>query len=133
MGYWNQTTSKFTFPAFTTKNDMPREFTIAQDAEIFKLLKSLTAGRNADDALFHRNGRPAKDYGGLWEQLTAGMRNTAGEPVTVHDLTRSAHSHMHAKGIGAKDAGTHLTPDVFLRYVQPTDKEQQAKARRIEE
>jgi integrase len=132
VGYWNPTTSIFTLPPFTTKNDMPREVHIARNGAIYQMLEQLTKGRNAEDALFHRNGKPVRDYRGLWETLTAGMLNTQGQPVTPHDLRRSALSNMHSKGFGAKDAGTHLTADVFLRYVQPTDAEQQAKAARIE-
>jgi integrase len=132
--YFDHETSTFGLPAFTTKNDMPRVVRLVRDGEIFQMLTKLTAGRDGDAPLFMRNGKPVRDYRGEWAKQTAGMSGGSGKggSITIHDLRRSALSGMDAKGITAKQAGTHLTADVFARYIVPTDQEQEANAAKIE-
>lgn len=133
VGYFDSDKSVFTLPAFTTKNKQEREVTIKRDGEIYQMLLKLTTGRPPDDALFTRNGRPVRDFRGAWAKLTLGITNGRGGHVTIHDLRRSAITAMTNKGIGAEQAGTHLSPDVFRRYVSQSEEEQQQIASRIEE
>jgi integrase len=130
--YFDAKEATFTLPPFTTKNSQERVVDIVPDGEIFKMLAKLTAGRNSGDALFHRNGRPVKDYRKTFEKLTKGMDNGQGGHVTIHDLRRSAITGMSNKGVTAAQAGTHLTPDVFNRYIQRSKAERQATAAVIE-
>lgn len=134
VSYFNAKESTFTLPAFTTKNKVERVVDIMRDGEIFKKLVKLTEGRNSDDALFHRNGKGVKDYRGQWEKLTAGMTGGSGKDgrITIHDLRRSAITAMSEKGITAAQAGTHLTSDLFNRYISRNKAEKQATAAVIE-
>ena len=133
VGYFDPKTSVFTLPAFTTKNKMERRVPIRRDGEIFQMLVKLTEGRKSTEALFTRNGKPVRDYRGAWEVLTEGITNGRGGHVTIHDLRRSAITGMANKGIGADKAGTHLTADVFNRYISHSEEEEQATAASIEE
>jgi integrase len=96
------------------------------------MLVKLTGGRSSQDALFTRKGVPVRDYRGAWAKVTEGITNGRGGHVTIHDLRRSAFTGMSNKGIGSLEAGTHLTVDVFARYIVRTDAEQQATAPKIE-
>jgi hypothetical protein len=60
VGYFNPQASALTLPAFTTKNKIERVVDINPSGEIFKMLVKLTEGREAEAALFTRNGRPSK-------------------------------------------------------------------------
>jgi integrase len=131
-GWFDATTSVFTLPAYNTKNKMERRVPIQRDGDIFKMLVQLTEGRDADAALLTRNSKPVKDYRVAWKTLTAGITNGRGGHVTVHDLRRSAITGMSNKGIGADQAGTHLTPLVFSRYISRSESEEQAMAAKIE-
>jgi hypothetical protein len=74
-----------------------------------------------------------RDYRGAWAKITQGITNGRGGHVTIHDLRRSAITGMSNKGIGAAQAGTHLTPDVFNRYIsRSVQEEQQTAAAQIE-
>jgi integrase len=132
--YFDAKASVFTLPAFTTKNAMERRVPIKHDGEIYRMLIKLTAGRDKDAALFTRNGKAVKDYRGAWEKLVEGLTGGSGKGgcVTVHDLRRSAITGMSNKGIGAAEAGTHLTADVFNRYISRSEEEEQATAAKIE-
>lgn len=132
VSYFDTANSVFILPAFTTKNSQERRVPIQRDGEIFKMLVKLTAGRPGDAALFTRNGRPVKDYRKAWMLLTEGITNGRGGRVTPHDLRRSAISEAKKKGFGASDFGTHLTADVFNRYVSRDKEEEQAIAAAIE-
>lgn len=134
VGYFDAKDSSFTLPAFSTKNKMERRVPIHRDGDIYKMLVKLTKGRPASDALFVRsNGEPVKDYRRAWENLTEGITNGRGGHVTIHDLRRSAISEAKAKGFGSSEFGTHLTADVFNRYVSRTDVEEQTNSKLIEE
>jgi integrase len=134
VGYFDAKDSSFTLPTYSTKNKMERRVPIKRDGEIYKMLVKLTAGRPANEALFIRsNGEPVKDYRRAWDKLTEGITNGRGGHVTIHDLRRSAISEAKAKGFGSSEFGTHLTADVFNRYVTRTEVEEQANAERIEE
>jgi integrase len=131
--YFDSETSKFTLPAFTTKNKESREVTILRDGEIYKMLVKLTDTREPDAPLFVRKGgKPVRDYRKTWDKMTKGVSNGNGGRVTIHDLRRSAITGMVNKGIGADKAGTHLTGDVFRRYVSLSEKEKQETAAAIE-
>jgi integrase len=132
--YFDAKASVFTLPAFTTKNDMERRVPVRRDGEIYRMLIKLTAGRDKDAALFTRNGKAVRDYRGAWEKLVEGLTGGSGKGgcITVHDLRRSAITGMSNKGIGAAEAGTHLTADVFNRYISRSPEEEQATAAKIE-
>lgn len=134
VSYFNPKESTFTLPYFSTKNKTERVVDIMRNGDIFKMLTTLTEGRNAEDALFHRSGKAVKDYRGQWEKLTAGMTGGSGKDgcVTIHDLRRSAITAMSEKGITAAQAGTHLTSDLFNRYISRNKAEKQATAAAIE-
>jgi integrase len=132
VGYFNPETSVFTLPAFSTKNDMERRVPIKKGGEIYQMLVNLTVGRNADDALFTRDGAPVRDYRGAWAKVTEGVSNGRGGHITIHDLRRSAITGMSNKGIGAAQAGTHLTANVFDRYISRSAAEEQSTAALIE-
>ena len=84
--------------------------------------------------LFHRNGRAVKDDRGAWKKVTEGIKGGSGKSgrVTIHDLRRSAITGMANKSITTDKAGTHLSSDVFRRYIQLSDEEQQEIASVIE-
>jgi len=132
VSYFDPKASVVTLPAFTTKNKMERRVPIQRDGGIYQMLVKLTAGRNPKDALFTRKGVPVRDYRGAWAKVTEGITNGRGGHVTIHDLRRSAITEMANKKISAVDAGTHLTPDVFNRYISKSDEEEQTNATVIE-
>ena len=134
VGYFDAKASVFTLPAFTTKNKMERRVPIKRDGEIYQMLVQLTAGRPPQDALFIRNGRPVSDYRGAWAKVTKGISGGSGLEgcITIHDLRRSGITGMANKGLNSKDAGTHLTSDVYNRYIQKSPEEQQKTAALIE-
>jgi integrase len=104
------------------------------NGEIFNMLVKLTEGRKPEDILFTRNGKPVRDFRGEWAKQTEGMRGGSGVGgvVTIHDLRRSAITNMSEKRVTAAQAGTHLTPDVFNRYISRNQKERRATAAVIE-
>ena len=134
VGYFDPKAASFTLPAFTTKNKMERIVDLNPDGEIYKMLVKITEGRDPKAALFTRNGRPIKDYRGEWTKQTAGMKGGSGKngSVTIHDLRRSAITNMSEKGVTAAQAGTHLTQDVFGRYISRNLQERRATAKIIE-
>jgi integrase len=134
VGYFDPKAAALTLPAFTTKNKMERIVDISPDGEIHRMLVRLTEGRDADAALFTRNGRPIKDYRGEWARQTADIKGGSGKggAVTLHDLRRSAITNMAEKGVTAAQAGTHLTADVFARYISRNLNERRNTAKIIE-
>jgi len=133
VGYFNAANSTFTLPGYTTKNKTEREVAVKRDGQIYKMLVELTKGRAADAAMFVRtNGLPVKDYRRAWDIVTEGLTNGRGGRVTVHDLRRSAITNMSNKGVSAAQAGTHLSPDVFARYIVRNEKEKQSTSAIIE-
>lgn len=134
VGYFDPKASTLTLPPFITKNKMERIVDINPDGEIYRMLVKLTEGRDVDGALFTRNGRPVKDYRGEWAKQTADIKGGSGKggTVTLHDLRRSAITNMSEKGVTAAQAGTHLTPDVFARYISRDLNERRSTAKLIE-
>jgi len=132
--YFDAKESTFTLPAFTTKNSMERVVDVVPGGEIFEMLVKLTDGRQPDSALFTRNGRPVRDFRTEWKKQTEGMKGGSGKGgcITIHDLRRSAITGMHNKRIGAADAGTHLTTDVFNRYITKSKAERRATSVLVE-
>jgi integrase len=134
VGYFDPKAAALTLPAFTTKNKMERIVDINPDGEIYQMLVRLAEGRDAEAALFTRNGRPVKDYRGEWDKQTADIKGGSGKggAVTLHDLRRSAITNMDEKGVTAAQAGTHLTADVFARYIVRNLNERRNTAKLIE-
>jgi integrase len=133
-GYFDPKAAQFTLPAFTTKNKQSRVVDLDPDGEIYRMLTQLTEGRAANAPLFTRNGRAVRDFRGEWARQTAGMKGGSGKngAVTIHDLRRSAITAMSEKGITAAQAGTHLTADVFSRYITRNLTERRKTATLIE-
>ncbi len=80
-------------------------------------------------------GRPVKKLlEAKWLKQTAGMKGGSGKDgaVTIHDLRRAAITNMSEKGVTAAQAGTHLTSDVFARYISRDLTERRKTARLIE-
>jgi integrase len=98
------------------------------------MLATLTEGREPDAALFTRNGKPVRDFRAEWRLLTSDFTGGSGKKgeITIHDLRRSAITNMSEKGIGAAQAGTHLSSDIFLRYIHRDVRERRATAALIE-
>lgn len=134
VGYFDPKASTLTLPAFTTKNKTERVVDIDPDGEIHQMLVKLTEGRDGSAALFTRKGKPVIDYRGEWAKQTAGIKGGSGKngAVTLHDLRRSAITNMSEKGVTAAQAGTHLTQDVFSRYISRDLKERRNTAKIIE-
>jgi integrase len=134
VGYFDPKASTLSLPAFTTKNKMERIVDLNPGGEIYKMLVKLTEGRDAEAALFTRNGKAVKDYRGEWAKQTADIKGGSGKDgaVTLHDLRRSAITNMSEKGVTAAQAGTHLTGDVFARYISRNQAERRETARLIE-
>jgi len=70
----------------------------------------------------------------VWTKQTAGMKGGSceGGSITTHDLRRSAITAMSEQGVTAAQAGTHLTGDVFLRYISSDVDERRETPRIIE-
>lgn len=134
VSYFNPKASTFVLPSYSTKNKAERVVDLAPDGEIYKLLVALADGRPADAPLFHRNGKPIRDLRGAWAKATEGMRGGSGVDgtVTIHDLRRSAITNMSEKGVTSVQAGTHMTADVFNRYISRDQQERQKTAKLIE-
>jgi integrase len=134
VSYFNAKESTLTLPPFSTKNKQERIVDVVPGGEIFNMLVKLTEGRKPEEALFTRKGKPVRDFRGEWAKQTAGMKGGSGKggTVTPHDLRRSALTGMSNKGISAEQAGTHLTADVFRRYISRSKSERQATAAVIE-
>lgn len=132
--YFDPVASTFTLPAFSTKNNLERVVDIVPDGDIFKMLSALIKGRAPEGALLTRDGRPVKDFRTEWKKQTAGMKGGSGQDgsITIHDLRRSAITNMNEKGIDAAKAGTHLTPDIFSRYITRNLQERRATAALVE-
>src|SRR5262249_51241617 len=106
----------------TTKNDEPREFPLTAD------LRALLEGQRATTealqrqtgriipSVFHRRGRPIKDFRGSW----AAACKAAGCPGRIpHDFRRTAIRNMVRAGIPERVAmklSGHKTRSVFDRY-----------------
>lgn len=133
-GYFDAKNSTFTLPAFTTKNKLARVVDLLPGGDIHKMLVQLVAGRPANAPLFTRGGKVVKDFRGAWDKLVEGIKGGSGPngEVWIHDLRRSAITAMNEKGISASQAGTHLSPDVFARYVSRNLTERRKTARLIE-
>jgi integrase len=133
-GYFDPKAAQFTLPAFTTKNKQSRVVDLSPEGEIYGMLTKLTKDRAADAPLFTRNGRAVRDFRSEWARQTAGIKGGSGKggSVTIHDLRRSAITAMSEKGITAAQAGTHLTADVFSRYITRNLTERRKTAKLIE-
>lgn len=134
VSYFDPKAATFTLPSFTTKNKQPRVVDLVPDGEIFKMLSSLTEGREADAPLFTRNGKPVRDFRSEWAKRTEGIKGGSSKDgvVTIHDLRRSSITNMTEKGVTAAQAGTHLTADVFSRYISRNQEERRKTAGVIE-
>jgi hypothetical protein len=109
---------------------MERRVPIKRDGETCHVV-ALTADRDPSHPLFTRNGRPVQDYRAAWAKLTEGLKTGAAD--TLRSTTSADPRSLAAnKGIGAEKAGTHLTSDVFNRYISQSAEEEQETAATIE-
>lgn len=133
-GYFDRKAATFALPPFTTKNQHERVVDLVPHGEIHKMLMQLTEGRDSSAALFVRaDGKPVRDFRAEWTKQVKGLKGGSGRHgVTIHDLRRAAITNMSEKGITAAQAGTHLTSDVFARYIVRSPEERRKTAALIE-
>jgi integrase len=134
VSYFDREGSTFTLPAFSTKSKLARVVDLVPNGEIYQMLVKLVANREPNEALLVRDGKPVRDLRTVWKKQTAGMKGGSGEggSITIHDLRRSAITNMSERGVTAAQAGTHLTGDVFARYISRNLDERRETARIIE-
>ncbi len=108
----------------TTKNDEGRTFPFHCYPELKALLESLLARTDAFQAtsgkivpwVFHRNGRPIKDYRGAWKKACEAANVLGRIP---HDFRRTAVRNLERAGVPRsfvmKLTG-HKTESVYRRY-----------------
>jgi integrase len=102
--------------------------TVKMTERVYELLRQCCEGKQPDDYVFTRNGRPVKDFRRTWKMVTT----AAGVPgLYVHDLRRTGARNLRRLGVAEsvimKVTG-HKTPSVFRRYdiVDQADMEQVA-------
>ncbi len=104
-----------------TKNDEPR--VIVMTEQIYQMLLKLrkeTVALEKEKGIqilnvFHRNGRPVKDFRGLWKKLCADAKVTR----LFHDYRRTAVRNMELAGVPRSTAMTitgHKTETIYKRY-----------------
>jgi integrase len=114
-----------------TKNGEPRIVYLTEECRL--LLTELRKGKQPDDFLFTRNGKPIRDLRGTWDALV----RAAGLPgLLLHDFRRSAVRNMVRRGIPQKTARTisgHKSDSIFSRYNIVSEDDIREAARKIEE
>ena len=102
-------------PSSRSKSGKPRLLPLAgQVADVIARRREL---RRLDcQAVFHRRGKPIRDFRAIWRQAVAGI----GQPkLLLHDLRRSFARNAIAAGVDPHHAmllGGWETPSVFRRY-----------------
>jgi integrase len=103
-----------TLPVGSTKNKKGRE--VPMTATVRTLLAECVRGKQPDDFLFTRNGRPVRDFRDSWSVLC----DAAGAPgLLVHDMRRTAVRNLRRAGVDESVIMTisgHKTASVFKRY-----------------
>ena len=97
-----------------TKNGSGR--TAGLTEECYRLALQMVHGKQPEDFLFTRNGKPVRDFRGTWDALTAAAKMPW---LLFHDLRRSAVRNMKRRGIPESVAmriSGHKTRSVFARY-----------------
>jgi integrase len=114
-----------------TKNGEPRIVYLTEECRL--LLTERRKGKQPDDFLFTRNGKPIRDLRGTWDALV----RAAGLPgLLLHDFRRSAVRNMVRRGIPQKTARTisgHKSDSIFSRYNIVSEDDIREAARKIEE
>jgi integrase len=118
----------------TRKILVPREGRIVALTEECKVLVTeLRKGKQPEDFLFTRNGKPVRDFRGTWDALV----RAAGLPgLLLHDFRRSAVRNMIRRGVQQKTARVisgHKTDAVFSRYNIVSEADTRDAARKIEQ
>ena len=114
-----------------SKNGVLRKVALTEETR--KLLTACITGKNAEDYVFTRNGKPVVDFRGTWDKVTL----AAGCPgLLFHDLRRSAVRNMVRDGtpetVCMKISG-HKTRAVFDRYNITSDGDLADAAKKIEQ
>jgi integrase len=106
--------SSLRLDAGSTKNSDGREVALSPTAST--LLQECIRGKQPDDYVFTRAGKPVRDFRAAWTKLT----ETSGVPdLLVHDLRRSAARNLRNAGVPENVTmaiGGWRTPSVFKRY-----------------
>jgi integrase len=114
-----------------TKNKEGRLVVLTEECKL--LVTELRKGKQPDDFLFTRNGKPVKDFRGTWDALT----ESAGLPgLLVHDFRRSSARNAIRRGVPqkvARELGGWKTDSVFNRYNIVSEDDIKDAARKIEE
>jgi integrase len=113
-----------------TKNGEPRIVFLTEECRL--LVTELRKGKQPEDFLFTRNGKPIRDLRGTWDALV----RAAGLPgLLLHDFRRSAVRNMVRRGIPQKTARTisgHKSDSIFGRYNIVSEDDIRDAARKIE-
>jgi integrase len=100
-----------------TKNKRARTLVVAAGSALFAVLeRRLTARHPGSPLVFHRNGRPVRDFRGAWAKA-CGAVGLHGQ--LFHDLRRSAIRNMVRAGVNetvARSISGHRTRSIFDRY-----------------
>jgi integrase len=97
----------------TSKNGEKRE--VPMTDTVHALITECAAGKEPDDYLFTRNGRPVLDFRDEWKKLCS----DAGVTLLVHDLRRTAARNLRRAGVAEgviMKIGGWKTRSVFERY-----------------
>ncbi len=107
--------------------------TIFLDGELRETIQIQAEARRLDcPYVFHRSGRPIKDFRGSWESA---LKATGLKGMLFHDLRRSAVRNMIRAGVPqsvAKRISGHKTDEVFHRYDIVSDEDLREASRKVE-
>ncbi len=116
-------------PASKSKNKRPRMLVV--EDELLALLQRRATDRAASTLVFHRDGRPIRDFRATWEHACTTAKV---EGLLFHDLRRSAVRNMVRARVPEKVAmqvSGHETRSIFDRYNVVSDDDIAAATRAV--
>jgi integrase len=126
----HQGDERITLPGELSKNGQPR--TIPFVGSLAEIIARRLAVRGASVHVFHRNGKPIKDFRGAW---SAACKAADRPGLLFHDLRRSAVRNLVSAGVDqsvAMRVTGHQTTSVFMRYRITTDADVRAALARTD-